>query len=83
MQVTEAVLSFESANASLDTAQLGAQSATDFLDLAREQFNTGAITYQDVLNSQLAYQQAQTGLLSAQFDLLLAKIKLKYVTGML
>lgn len=83
LEVTEALLSLESASASLETAQLGYQSATEFLDLTREQFNTGAITYQDVLNAQLAYQQAQTGLLSAQFDLLLAKAKLKYVSGTL
>jgi len=80
-QVIEAMLSIDTAKATITTATSSLQLAKDNLDITQDKFKTGVGTTQDVLDAQLGYLQAQTMLLTAQFDQVLAMAKLNYAIG--
>ncbi|HXH64719.1 MAG TPA: TolC family protein, partial [Mariprofundaceae bacterium] len=50
----------------LDVQSQAERAAADSLDLAKEQFKAGAISYLTLLNAQKAYEQARIGLVQAQ-----------------
>jgi NodT family efflux transporter outer membrane factor (OMF) lipoprotein len=64
--VADALRALQSDADALRAESLAAQAASDSLDIARDQYKNGAISYLSLLNAQQAYQQTQDSLIQAQ-----------------
>jgi len=64
--VSDALRAVQSDAVTLRAQERAMRTATDSLNLAREQFKAGAITYLTLLNAQRSQQQALIGLVQAQ-----------------
>jgi NodT family efflux transporter outer membrane factor (OMF) lipoprotein len=64
--VSDALRAIQSDAVTLRAQERAMRTATDSLNLAREQFRAGAITYLTLLNAQRTQQQALIGLVQAQ-----------------
>lgn len=64
--VADALRALQSDADALRAQSLAAQAAADSLDIARDQYANGAISYLLLLNAQQAYQQTQVSLVQAQ-----------------
>jgi NodT family efflux transporter outer membrane factor (OMF) lipoprotein len=64
--VADVLRALQTDAAALKAQQTATHAASDSLDLTREQYRLGAITYANLLNAQRTYQQARLNLVQAQ-----------------
>jgi NodT family efflux transporter outer membrane factor (OMF) lipoprotein len=64
--VADALRALQSDADALRAQSIAAQAASDSLNIAREQYKNGAISYLSLLNAQQAYQQTRVSLVQAQ-----------------
>ena len=64
--VADALRALQSDADALRAQSMAAQAASDSLNIAREQYKNGAISYLSLLNAQQAYQQTRVSLVQAQ-----------------
>jgi outer membrane protein len=70
LEVRQAYLTLQDAQKRLAVAQKGLAQATEALRLARVRFEAGVSPQLEISDAELAFTQAQTNLVNAQFDYL-------------
>jgi outer membrane protein len=70
LEVRQAYLSLQDAQKRLEVARKGLEQATEALRLARVRFEAGVSPQLEISDAELAFTQAQTNLVNAQFDYL-------------
>lgn len=83
VQVVESINRLESVSASLETYKRQLSFTEDDARMVAEQFKYGLVTIVEVIDSDSALVSAQRSLMTAAYDLELAKIELKAATGRL
>jgi len=68
--VRQAYLNLQDAQKRLEVARKGLEQATEALRLARVRFEAGVSPQLEISDAELAFTQAQTNLVNAQFDYL-------------
>jgi outer membrane protein len=70
LEVRQAYLTLQDAQKRLEVARKGLEQATEALRLARVRFEAGVSPQLEISDAELAFTQAQTNLVNAQFDYL-------------
>jgi len=70
LEVRQAYLNLQDAQKRLEVARKGLEQATEALRLARVRFEAGVSPQLEISDAELAFTQAQTNLVNAQFDYL-------------
>jgi len=70
LEVRQAYLTLQDAQKRLEVARKGLEQATEALRLARVRFEAGVSPQLEISDAELAFTQAQTSLVNAQFDYL-------------
>ncbi|MDM7460183.1 MAG: TolC family protein [bacterium] len=83
LEVRQAYLNLQDAQKRLAVAQKGLEQATEALRLARVRFEAGVSPQLEISDAELAFTQAQTNLVNAQFDYLDAYAALQRAIGMI
>lgn len=81
LEVRQAYLNLQDAQKRLAVAQKGLEQATEALRLARVRFEAGVSPQLEISDAELAFTQAQTNLVNAQFDYLDAYAALLRAVG--
>lgn len=81
LEVRQAYLNLQDAQKRLAVAQKGQEQATEALRLARVRFEAGVSLQLEISDAELAFTQAQTNLVNAQFDYLDAYAALLRAVG--
>lgn len=81
LEVRRAYLNLQDAQKRLAVAQKGLEQATEALRLARVRFEAGVSPQLEISDAELAFTQAQTNLVNAQFDYLDAYAALQRAIG--
>lgn len=80
-QLTQQLAALETAFAQIDIATVNVAAATEDLRVQQERYRVGAGTILDLLTSQAALTQAQTNLVQARFNYLIARAQLEALVG--
>jgi outer membrane protein TolC len=80
-QLTQQFAALETAYAQIDIATVNVAAATEDLRVQQERYRVGAGTILDLLTSQAALTQAQTNLVQARFNYLIARAQLEALVG--
>lgn len=83
LEVRQAYLNLQDAQKRLAVAQKGLEQATEALRLARVRFEAGVSPQLEISDAELAFTQAQTNLVNAQFDYLDAYAALQRAIGVI
>jgi len=83
LEVRQAYLNLQDAQKRLVVAQKGLEQATEALRLARVRFEAGVSPQLEISDAELAFTQAQTNLVNAQFDYLDAYAALQRAIGVI
>ncbi|OYT74880.1 MAG: hypothetical protein CFK49_06190 [Armatimonadetes bacterium JP3_11] len=83
LEVRQAYLNLRDAQKRLAVAQKGLEQATEALRLARVRFEAGVSPQLEISDAELAFTQAQTNLVDAQFDYLDAYAALQRAIGVI
>ncbi len=83
LEVRQAYLNLQDAQKRLTVAQKGLEQATEALRLARVRFEAGVSPQLEISDAELAFTQAQTNLVNAQFDYLDAYAALQRAIGVI
>jgi len=81
LEVRTAYLNLQDARKRLEVARKGLELATEALRLARIRYEAGVSPQLEISDAELAYTQAQTNLINAQFDYLNAYAALQKAVG--
>ena len=81
LEVRTAYLNLQDAAKRLEVARKGLEQATEALRLARVRYEAGVSLQLEISDAELAYTQAQTNLVNAQFDYLNAYAALQKAVG--
>ncbi|GBC93618.1 Solvent efflux pump outer membrane protein SrpC [bacterium HR15] len=81
LEVRTAYLNLKDAQKRLEVARKGLEQATEALRLARIRYEAGVSPQLEISDAELAYTQAQTNLINAQFDYLNAYAALQKAVG--
>jgi len=81
LEVRTAYLNLQDAAKRLEVARKGLEQATEALRLARVRYEAGVSLQLEISDAELAYTQAQTNLVNAQFDYLDAYAALQKAVG--
>jgi hypothetical protein len=81
LEVRTAYLNLQDAAKRLEVARKGLEQATEALRLARVRYEAGVSLQLEISDAELAYTQAQTNLVTAQFDYLDAYAALQKAVG--
>jgi len=81
LEVRTAYLNLRDAQQRLEVARKGLEQATEALRLARIRYEAGVSPQLEISDAELAYTQAQTNLVNAQFDYLTAYAALQKAVG--
>ncbi len=80
-QLTQQLAALETAFAQIDIATVNVAAGTEDLRVQQERYRVGAGTILDLLTSQAALTQAQTNLVQARFNYLIARAQLEALVG--
>src|SRR5205807_1224963 len=80
-QYTQQVAALQTAFAKLDITAVNVAAATEDLRVQQERYRVGAATILDLLTSQASLTTAQTNLVQARFDYLIARATLEALVG--
>ena len=80
-QLTQQLAALETAYAQIDISTVNVAAATEDLRVQQERYRVGAGTILDLLTSQANLTQAQTNLVQARFDYLIARAQLEALVG--
>lgn len=83
LEVRQAYLNLQDAQKRLAVAQKGLEQATEALRLARVRFEAGVSPQLEISDAELAFTQAQTNFVNAQFDYLDAYAALQRAIGVI
>lgn len=83
LEVRQAYLNLQDAQKRLAVAQKGLEQATEALRLARVRFEAGVSPQLEISDAELAFTQAQTNFINAQFDYLDAYAALQRAIGVI
>ncbi len=83
LEVRTAYLNLQDARKRLEVARKGLEQATEALRLARIRYEAGVSPQLEISDAELAYTQAQTNLVNAQFDYLNAYSALQKAIGVI
>ncbi|MEN3000540.1 MAG: TolC family protein [Armatimonadota bacterium] len=83
LEVRTAYLNLRDAQKRLEVARKGLEQATEALRLARIRYEAGVSLQLEISDAELAYTQAQTNLINAQFDYLNAYAALQKAIGVI
>jgi outer membrane protein len=83
LEVRQAYLNLQDAQKRLTVAQKGLEQAAEALRLARVRFEAGVSPQLEISDAELAFTQAQTNLVNAQFDYLDAYAALQRAIGVI
>jgi outer membrane protein len=83
VEVRQALVSYRNARTQLEVANEQLQAARQAQEAAQERYRLGANTYVELAEANAALADAQTNRVSAQFELLLQRERIDYITGTL
>ena len=79
--LTQQIAALETAYTQIEIAGVNVAAATEDLRVQQERYRVGAGTILDLLTSQAALTQAQTNLVQARFNYLIARAQLEALAG--
>lgn len=83
VEARQALVSYRNARTALEVANEQLQAARQAQEAAQERYRLGAATYVELAQANADLADAQTAQVNAQFDLLLQRENLDYITGTL
>jgi outer membrane protein len=83
VEARQALVSYRDARTSLEVAREQLEAARQAQEAAQQRYRLGAATYVELAEANAALADARTALVNAQFDLLLQRENIDYITGTL